>query len=155
MRTTIATAFILAALGIAIEAHAGANLCWDPTADGFFNLTYSQTETGPYQVLKEVPAYPNCISIAEFGFYKITVPNGGPSSNVAHFSLDVETGWQTTVAALEARVKALEGNTTPEPTTGNITAKVLDADTVEIIGLNCVKLDTNGSGLKRTVKCLH
>jgi hypothetical protein len=151
MRTVIAAC----ALALVASQAEAASLCWDPTADGFFSLTYSQFETGPFQVLKEVPANPPCIPIAEFGFYKITIPNGGPSSNVAHYSLDVETGWKGTVQALEARVKILETGSIPAPTTGNITAKVLDANRIEVTGLNCAKLVTSGTGMKRVVTCVH
>jgi hypothetical protein len=151
MRTVIA-ACSLSVLMLASQAEA-ASLCWDPTADGFFSLTYSQFETGPFQVLKEVPANPPCIPIAEFGFYKITIPNGGPSSNVAHYSLDVETGWQATVAALEARVKALEGGTTPPTTTSTVIVKTLSATAVEISCVSGVRPSQVLVGEKRVVTC--
>jgi hypothetical protein len=136
-----------------------ASLEWDPTSDGFLLLEYSTTETGPFTVLKEIPAYPPRFPITEFGYYRLHVPNGGPVSNVARFFTDVDTGWIGPVGELDKRLKVLEAGTAPapapEPTVNNITAKQLDADRIEITGLACVKLDTTGSGLKRIVECLH
>jgi hypothetical protein len=128
-----------------------ASLVWDPTADGFLLLEYSTTETGPFTVLKEIPAYPPKYPIAEFGYYRLTVPNGGPSSNVARFFADVDTGWIDAVASLETRVKALESPVS----VNNITAKQLDANKIEITGQACTSLKTTGTGLKRIVECLH
>jgi hypothetical protein len=128
-----------------------ASIVWDPTADGFLLLQYSATEAGPFTVIKEIPANPPSFPITEFGYYKLTVPNGGPSSNVARYFADVETGWQDVVAALDTRVKALES---PVSVT-NITAKQIDANRIEITGQACTSLKTTGSGLKRIVECLH
>jgi hypothetical protein len=130
-----------------------ASLIWDPTADGFLLLQYSATESGPFTVLKEIPAYPPSFPITEFGYYKLTVPNGGPSSNVARYSADIETGLTDQVTALEARVTALE--TVPVPaTTSNFKVTVLDADHLEIVGLNCpLGLSTSGTGTKRIITC--
>jgi hypothetical protein len=128
-----------------------ASLIWDPTADGFLLLQYSATEAGQFTVLKEIPAYPPSYSITEFGYYKLTVPNGGPSSNVARYFADVDTGWQDVVAALDTRVKALES---PVSVT-NMTAKQIDADHIEIIGNACTSLSTSGTGLKRIITCKH
>jgi hypothetical protein len=128
-----------------------ASLVWDPTADGFLLLQYSKTETGPFEVLREIPAYPPSFPITEFGYYKLTVPNGGPSSNIARFFADVDTGWIDAVASLETRVKALESPVS----VNNITAKQLDANKIEITGQACTSLKTTGTGLKRIVECLH
>jgi hypothetical protein len=143
-------------LVFAVSAQA-ASLVWDPTADGFLLLEYSATETGPFTVLKEIPAYPPSISITEFGYYRIRVANGGPVSNVARFFADVDTGWIDVVGALDKRVQVLEAGTAPvpAPTVNNITAKQLDADKIEIIGQACTSLKTTGTGLKRIVECLH
>jgi hypothetical protein len=126
-------------------------LVWDPTADGFLLLEYSQTETGPFTVLREIPANPPRYTITEFGYYRLHVPNGGPVSNVARFFTDVDTGWIDAVAALEARVKNLEAPVT----VNNISAKQLDANKIEITGQACTSLKTTGTGLKRIVECLH
>jgi hypothetical protein len=128
-----------------------ASIVWDPTADGFLLLEYSATEAGPFTVLKEIPAYPPSYSITEFGYYRLTVPNGGPSSNVARYFADIDTGWQDVVAALDMRVKALESPVS----VNNITAKQLDANKIEVTGMACTSLKTTGSGLKRIVECLH
>jgi hypothetical protein len=128
-----------------------ASLIWDDTADGFLLLEYSANEGGPFTPIKEIPAYPPSYPITEFGYYKLTVPNGGPSSNVARYFADVDTGWQDVVAALDTRVKALES---PVSVT-NITAKQLDANKIEVTGMACTSLKTTGSGLKRIVECLH
>jgi uncharacterized small protein (DUF1192 family) len=88
----------------AVQAEA-ASLIWDPTADGFLLLQYSATESGPFTVLKEIPASPPSFPITEFGYYKLTVPNGGPSSNVARYSLDITSD---KIAELDARIAALE-----------------------------------------------
>jgi hypothetical protein len=56
------------------------------------------------------------------------------------------------ILGLNDRLTVVESPPVP---TGNITAKVLNADQVEITGLNCVKLTTSGSGLKRIVTCGH
>jgi hypothetical protein len=85
-----------------VAAHA-ANLEWDPTADGFLLLEYSTSATGPFEVLKEIPAYPPSYPLSTFGFYRIRVANGGPVSNTVQFSLAV-----TDTAILELTSK-LEG----------------------------------------------
>jgi hypothetical protein len=141
---------VLFMLLFAAPVHA-ASIIWDPTADGFLLLEYSASEGGPFTVIKEIPAYPPSFPITEFGYYKLTVPNGGASSNVARYFADVDTGWQDVVAALDTRVKALES---PVSVT-NITAKQLDANKIEITGMACTSLKTTGSGLKRIVECLH
>jgi hypothetical protein len=128
-----------------------ASIIWDDMADGFLLLEYSANEGGPFTVIKEIPAYPPRYPITEFGYYKLTAPNGGPSSNVARYFSDIDTGWQDVVAALDTRVKALES---PVSVT-NITAKQIDANRIEITGLACTKLATTGSGLKRIVECIH
>jgi hypothetical protein len=141
---------ILFFLLMTVSAQA-ASLVWDPTADGYLLLEYSQNETGPFTVLKEIPAYPPSVSITEFGYYRLAVANGGPVSNVARFFADVDTGWIDAVASLEARVKNLEAPVS----VNNITAKQLDANKIEITGQACTSLKTTGSGLKRIVECLH
>jgi hypothetical protein len=138
-------------LVLSVSTVHAASLIWDPTADGFLLLEYSVTETGPFTVLREVPANPPKYPITEFGYYRLTVPNGGPSSNVARFFADVDTGWIDAVASLDARVKNLE---TPV-SVNNITAKQLDANKIEITGQACTSLKTTGTGLKRIVECLH
>jgi hypothetical protein len=134
----------------ATPVHA-ASIIWDPTADGFLLLEYSAAEGGPFTVIKEIPAYPPKYPITEFGYYKLTVPNGGPSSNVVRYFADVDTGWQDVVAALDTRVKILES---PVSVT-NMTAKQIDADHIEIIGNACTSLSTSGTGLKRIITCKH
>lgn len=63
----------------------------------------------------------------------------------------------STLNALTARVATLETPvvTPPPAPTGNITATVLDADRIEIRGLNCTSLATSGTGLNRIVTCRH
>jgi len=60
-----------------------------------------------------------------------------------------------TISALSARLAALEAAGPPPVPTANIEAKVLNADQIEITGLNCARLSTAGSGLKRIVTCGH
>lgn len=48
----------------------------------------------------------------------------------------------------------LPGTTTPPPA-GNLSSTVLNADQIEIAGLNCSSLKTSGTGLKRVVTCVH
>ncbi len=132
-----------------------ASLIWDETANGFLLLQYSATEGGPFTVIKEVPASPPSFPITEFGYYKLTVPNGGPSSNVARYSADIETGLTDQVLALEARVAKLETAPVPAPTS-NFKVTVLDADHLEVVGLNCpLGLSTSGTGSKRIITCKH
>jgi len=148
--------FFLLLLSAPVQA---ASLIWDDTADGFLLLQYSKTETGPFEVLREIPAYPPSFPITEFGYYKLTVPNGGPSTNVVRFSADVDSGWIGAVGELDKRVKVLEAGTVPAPvpvpTVNNITAKQLDPNKIEITGQACTSLKTTGTGLKRIVECLH
>jgi hypothetical protein len=148
----IATLYlILGALAFMVGVSNAASLVWDPTADGFLLLQYSQTESGPFTVIKEIPASPPSFPITEFGYYKITVPNGGPSSNVAHYSLDVESGDDARLDSLESRVSLLE----KPVSVSNIMSKQLDANRIEIIGQACTSLKTTGTGLKRIVECVH
>jgi len=55
---------------------------------------------------------------------------------------------------LQTRVTALEQATPPTPTT-NITSKNLNTDQIEVTGLNCLKLTTSGTGLRRIITCSH
>lgn len=58
------------------------------------------------------------------------------------------------ITALTARVSALE-TASPPPPSENLKATTLNADQIEITGLNCTSLKTTGTGLKRVVTCLH
>lgn len=68
-------------------------------------------------------------------------------TNVAAMSL--------AITDLRNRVGVLETPVVPPPSTANITATPLDADRIEIRGLNCTSLATTGTGLQRIVTCRH
>jgi uncharacterized protein YecE (DUF72 family) len=125
-----------------------ASLVWDATADGQFDVEFSETATGPFQLELRVaanpPKYP--LVTGKFGYYRLNTEGG--YSNVARYSLDVESD---KMAELEARITLLE----KPVVVGNITAKQLDANRIEIIGQACTSLKTSGTGLKRIVECVH
>lgn len=62
---------------------------------------------------------------------------------------------QTALNALLSRVAVLEAGQQPPAPSANISATILSPDQVEIVGLNCASLRTSGSGLRRTVTCVH
>jgi len=121
-------------LVLSAPVHA-ASLVWDQTADGTLHVEYSATCADPYSFVLAVPANPPRFALTpgKFGCYRLVLPEG-PTSNVARFFVDV-------VAEL--------------PSTPNLSTKMLDADRLEIIGLNCSSLSTSGTGLKRIVTCKH
>jgi hypothetical protein len=126
-----------------------ASIIWDPTADGQFDVEFSETPTGPFQLeLRGVPANPPKYPLVtgKFGYYRLNTEGG--YSNVARYSLDVESD---KMAELEARITLLE----KPVSVSNITAKQIDADHIEIIGNACTSLSTSGTGLKRIITCKH
>jgi hypothetical protein len=112
-----------------IAAHA-ANLEWDNTADGTLEVEFRVTVNEPWILYKTIPAYPSSMPLTQFGYYRIHVPGTDHYSNEARFFTDV-TG------------------------SDNLSVKALDADRLEIIGLNCASLKTTGRGLKRIMTCVH
>jgi hypothetical protein len=139
---------ILLLILLSVSPVSAASLIWDATADGELKLEFSTLADGPFVELRRIQASPpkSPLEPGKFGYYRLTVPDG-PSSNVALFSLDIETGLEARLTALEAKVAALP--------TGNLKVTVLDADRIEVVGMNCVSLTTSGTGLKRIVTCKH
>lgn len=61
----------------------------------------------------------------------------------------------STLIGLEGRIASLEQAAPPPLPTTNITATQVDADRIEIRGLNCASLKTTGTGLRRVITCVH
>lgn len=57
------------------------------------------------------------------------------------------------ILALETRVTALEQ--AASLTAGNLSATVLNADQIKVVGLNCKSLSTSLTGLQRIITCVH
>jgi hypothetical protein len=113
----------------ATSAHA-ANLEWDNTADGMLDVEFRVTTAEPWIVLKTIPAYPASLPLAQFGYYRLRVPGTDHYSNEARYFVDVVGS-------------------------DNLSVKALDADRLEITGLNCLSLKTTGYGLKRVIRCVR
>jgi hypothetical protein len=113
----------------AASAHA-ANLEWDNTADGLLDVEFRVTVNEPWIVLKTIPAYPSSLPLTQFGYYRLRVPGTDHYSNEARYFADVVGS-------------------------DNLSVKALDADRLEIIGLNCTSMSTTGRGLKRIITCKH
>lgn len=114
----------------AAPVHA-ASLVWDnSTADGMFDVEFRATQNEPWTLHTTVWADAGGIDITKFGYYRIHIPGTDVVSNEARFSAEAVGS-------------------------ANLSVKALDADRLEIIGLNCKSLDTTGRGLKRILRCIH
>lgn len=131
-----------------------ASIIWDQTIDGQLDVEFSETVTGPFALELRVPASPPKYPLVtgKFGYYRLNTEGG--YSNVARYSLDIES---SKITELESRIAALEAGSAPvpPPTLNNMTFKFIDADHIEILGQACTTLKTTGSGLKRIVECVH
>lgn len=72
--------------------------------------------------------------------------NAAQDASIASMQLAVQNAMD--------RIVALEA-VPPPSTSANVSAAIISADQVEIVGLNCASLRTSGSGLRRTVTCVH
>jgi hypothetical protein len=107
-----------------------ANLEWDNTADGLLDVEFRVTVNEPWIVLKTIPAYPSNFPLTQFGYYRLKIPGTTVYSNEARYFMDVVGS-------------------------DNLSVKALDADRIEIVGMNCKSLSTTGRGLKRIVRCVR
>ena len=73
-------------------------------------------------------------------------------TNITKSVIDLQSG----LTALMGRVGVLETVpvVTSPPATVNISAKQIDANNIEVTGLNCTSLKTSGSGLRRNIQCV-
>lgn len=62
---------------------------------------------------------------------------------------------QTTLNALLSRVAVLEAGQQPPAPSSNLSTVNVGIDQVDLVGLNCASLRVTGSGLRRTVTCIH
>jgi hypothetical protein len=134
-----------------------ASLYWDGTADGFLELEYSASCTDQFVLLGTIQAHPSKYPLApgKFGCYRLTLPDGGASSNWAYFSLDIETGWLVELQAMEARVSALETTVPPPPPTTGPIVTTLSPTQIAVTCANGMRpsQQLDGSGLKRILTC--
>lgn len=148
------------------------------------SATNTGTDTWATEATLPAGATRYILTPGAYGWYRVRysgLANSLPSNSV-QFSLDLYTGTVTSrldaldtavsgiqatlstqptsaqFAALTARVTALEAVPTPTPTptpTGNLTVRQIDADHIEVVGGNCLSLRTTGTGLRRTLECVH
>ena len=148
-------------LGLFFVASAqAAELTWDQqTITSPLTVERSATQAGPFSAVATLPtgATSYILTPGAYGWYRVS-NSAGPSNSVL-FSADLYTGLVTDrLDALETRVTALESApvvTTPPAPTGNISARQVDSDRIEVVGTNCTSLRTTGSGLRRIVECVH
>lgn len=162
MKTLLAIA-VLSILAV-LPAHA-AELVWDAqTITSPLTVERSATLTGTYTTVATLPTGSTSyiLTPGAYGWYRVRysgIANSAPS-NVVQFSLDLYTGLVTDrLTALETRVTALEAVPVvappPPAPTSNLTTRQIDADHIEIVGGNCLSLRTTGTGLRRTLECVH
>jgi hypothetical protein len=165
---------------VSIPAHA-ASLVWDAQpASGPLTIERGPSPTGPFTMVATVPQGTTTFILTPGAWGHYRVSNAAGPSNTAQYSSDLYSlGVIDRLDALEARVAALEPRqdlTTfvrdlaaldarvdvletpvvfPPPPAANISAVQNGVDRIDITGLNCLSLRTTGTGLRRTVECVH
>jgi hypothetical protein len=152
-------ASLILVLLYATASHA-ASLIWDQQpASGHLTIERSATPTGPFTMVATVPqgATSFILTPGAWGHYRVR--NAAGPSNTAQYSSDLYSlGVIDRLDALEARVAALASPVVSPPLPAappNIAAVQNGVDRIDITGTNCLSLRTTGTGLRRTVECVH
>lgn len=123
-----------------------------PGAWGFYRVRNS---IGPSNVVQfSLDQYTGDVTIRLDALETADVAFKATDASITKSVIDL----QSNLTVLMDRVGVLESVpivAPPPPATGNLSAKQIDADHVEVVGTNCVSLKTTGTGLKRIVECVH
>lgn len=153
-------AFVLLILSWAIAFPClAATLVWDAQPSGGALIVEKRdTPTGPFTTVATLPQGTTQFILTPGAWGHYRVRNSAGPSNTVQFSLDLySAGVLDRLDTIEARLTVLEATpivVEPPAPTVNISARQVDANNIEIVGLHCTSLKTTGTGLRRNIQCV-